>query len=385
MSQAKQFDVIISGAGPAGAACVLALKNSTLKIAWVDKHVFPRDKICGDAIPSNVQKVLSGIDDVLLKDFLENFPLKNTVEGCRLIAPDFSHFDLTFVRKGHAAKRIDFDNYLFNLACTHNKNVVLFNGNGIADVNYASQKVSAVLFNGETIEANIIVGSDGAHSVVKKKLAKGISDKMDNIAAVRQYYSNVGGLEDNMLEIHFVKNFMPGYFWIFPLTDSVCNVGFGMVSRYISKYKIDLKKSLHQIIDDVKPMQKRFAGSVTDGLVSGFGLPCGGVRRNISGNGFLLCGDAASLINPATGEGIGNAMISGRIAGEHILRCFEENKFNSAFNTGYDNIVYKKLLGDLRVQRLLQKLTGEREWLVNFALRQVGKHEFIRERVRKFF
>jgi len=385
LSQARQFDVIISGAGPAGAACVLALKNSSLKIAWVDKHVFPRDKVCGDAIPSNVQKVLSGIDDVLLKDFLENFPQKNTVEGCRLIAPDFSHFDLTFVRKGHAAKRLDFDNYLFELACAHNKNISLFTGNALADVVYDPQKVNATLANGEKLQSNIIVGCDGAHSMVKKKLAHGINDKMDNIAAVRQYYSNVGGLEDNMLEIHFVKGFMPGYFWIFPLTNNTCNVGFGMVSRYISKHKIDLKRSMHQIIADVEPMQKRFTNAITDGVVSGFGLPCGGVRRTISGNGFLLCGDAASLINPATGEGIGNAMISGRIAGEHILQCFEQNKFNAAFNTAYDSTVYKKLLGDLRVQRLLQKLTGEREWLVNFALKQVSKHEFIRERVRKFF
>ncbi len=383
--QAKQFDVIISGAGPAGAACVLALKNSSLKIAWIDKHVFPRDKICGDAIPSNVQKVLSGIDETLLKDFLENFPEKNTVEGCRLIAPDFSHFDLTFVRKGHAAKRLHFDNYLFELACSHNKNVSLFTGNALAHVSYDSNKVNATLANGEKLQSDIIVGCDGAHSVVKKKLAHVINHKMDNIAAVRQYYSNVGGLENNMLEIHFVKGFMPGYFWIFPLTDNLCNVGFGMVSKYISKHKIDLKKSLHQIISGVKPIQKRFANATTNNIVSGFGLPCGGVRKKISGNGFLLCGDAASLINPATGEGIGNAMISGRIAAQHILYCFEQNKFNAAFNTTYDNTIYKKLLGDLRVQRLLQKLTGDREWLVNFALKQVSRHEFIRERVRKFF
>ena len=84
----------------------MALKDAGLNIVWIDKTTFPRDKVCGDAIPSNVQRVLSSIDVSLNEKFLQHFSEKVQVEGCRFIAPDKSSFDLTFVTKGHAAKRL---------------------------------------------------------------------------------------------------------------------------------------------------------------------------------------------------------------------------------------------------------------------------------------
>ncbi len=379
------FDVIICGAGPAGAACALGLQHSGLKVAWIDKSSFPRDKICGDAIPSTVQRVLGKIDFKLKEHFLNNFHDKFTINACKLISPDFSSFDLSFVNKGHSAKRLDFDNYLFLLAQEKNKNATAFTGSGIDKITTTNEHITATLKNGKDISAKIIIGCDGAHSIVAKQLAKSVMDINNHIGAVRAYYKNVSGLEHDMLEIHFLKNYMPGYFWIFPLKNNVCNVGFGMVSKYISKQKINLRKSLLEIISEVNPIQQRFKDATLQNEVTGFGLPCGGKRNKISGSRFLLCGDAASLINPATGEGIGNAMISGQLASEQIIKCFEENNFNASFNSAYDNAVYKKLLGDLRIQSLLQKIAGEREWLINFALCQVSKHEFIRQRVRKFF
>ncbi len=381
----QTFDIIVSGAGPAGAACVLALQHAGLKVAWVDKSNFPRDKVCGDAIPSTVQRVLHKINPKLKENFINRFDKKFTVDGCRLIAPDFSHFDLTFVNKGHAAKRIDFDNYLFALACEKNKNVKTFTGSGIEKLTVSSDAVTATLKNGENLCAKIVIGCDGAHSVVAKQLAQASTDKKNYIAAVRAYYHNIAGLEHNMLEIHFIKEYMPGYFWIFPLNNNTANVGFGMVSKYVSKHKIDLRKSLTEIIQQIKPIRERFGNATAVNEIAGFGLPCGGKRNKISGNRFLLCGDAASLINPATGEGIGNAMLSGQLAAQHTLKCFDKNNFEASFNKSYDNAVYKKLLPDLRIQKLLQTIAGERDWLINFAMKQVKKHEFIRERVRKFF
>jgi geranylgeranyl reductase family protein len=380
-----QFDVLIVGAGPAGAACVLALKDSGLKIGWIDKSNFPRDKVCGDAIPSTVQKVFASIDEKLKQHFLNNFIQKKTIEGCRLVSPDHSYFDLTFVNKGHSATRFEFDNYLVELACATNPSVYPFFGNALSDIQYEGKNVMASLENKKSLSAKIIIGCDGAHSIVQKKLAGRFIGKAENIAAVRAYYSNISGLEHNMLEIHFIKKFMPGYFWIFPLNNKLSNVGFGMVTKYISKNKTDLKRALEQIIVENPSIAKRFANAETNGKTEGFGLPCGGTKRKISGNNFLLCGDAASLINPATGEGIGNAMISGRLAGAHILNCFEADCFDASFNSRYDKLVYNKLLSDLKIQKMLQSITADRGWLVNFALKQVSKHEFIRERVRKFF
>jgi geranylgeranyl reductase family protein len=377
-------DVAIVGAGPAGSACVMALKESGLRIAWIDKSTFPRDKVCGDAIPSNVQRVLKQIDPLLNERFLNQFTEKLTIEGCRFVSPDLSSFDLTFTTKGHASKRIDFDHFLFDMANEVNSSVTHFLKAEIKTLAVSSSGAKIELHDGNIIHAKMIVGCDGTNSFVRKKLAKPFVQKHENIAAVRAYYSNVADLSHNLLEIHIVKNYMPGYFWIFPMKNNAANVGFGMVNKYIAQSSTDLKIALKEIVSSER-FSQRFKDATTDGVISGYGLACGGRKNPISGERFLLCGDAASLINPATGEGIGNAMISGRIAAQHLISCFEKQQFNASFNHSYDKMVYKKLLKDLRIQRFLQKLTADREWLINFALKKVSRHEFVREQVRKFF
>lgn len=384
MQTLQQTDVAIVGAGPAGSACVMALKDSGLRIAWIDKSFFPRDKVCGDAIPSNVQRVLNQIDPQLKERFIQTFSEKLTIEGCRFVAPDLSSFDLTFTTKGHASRRIDFDNFLFQTAQEVNPHVTTYLQSEIKAIETSATGASIELSDGRIIQSKMIVGCDGTNSLVRKKLAEPFIRKQENIAAVRAYYSNVSDLNHRLLEIHIVKGFMPGYFWIFPLKNNMANVGFGMVNKYISRHSTDLKKALTQIVLS-KRFAPRFAHAATDGVISGYGLACGGRRNPISGNRFLLCGDAASLINPATGEGIGNAMISGRFAALHLIACFEQQHFDIAFNQSYDDMVYNKLLKDLRIQHLMQKITADREWLINFALKKVSKHEFIREQVRKFF
>lgn len=363
----------------------MALKDAGLNIVWIDKTTFPRDKVCGDAIPSNVQRVLSSIDVSLNEKFLQHFSEKVQVEGCRFIAPDKSSFDLTFVTKGHAAKRLHFDHFLFNLANECNSHISFIGNASVESIVNSATVVTVKLTDGRIIEGQIIIGCDGANSVVRKNLSHPFIRKKENIAAVRAYYSNVANLEHKMLEIHIIKNYMPGYFWIFPLPENQSNVGFGMVNRFITNRKIDLKKALIEVIQNDSAISPRFSQASTDGVISGFGLPCGGRKNPVSGQRFLLCGDAASLINPATGEGIGNAMISGRMAAIHIINCFQSNNFTQSFNEQYDKMVYDKLLGDLRIQHWLQRITADREWLINFALKHVSNNHWIRQKIRKFF
>jgi geranylgeranyl reductase family protein len=384
LSTTFKADVAIVGAGPAGAACALALKNSGLRIAWIDKSAFPRDKVCGDAIPSNVQRVLQTIDPTLNQNFLQHFTQKEVIEGCRFVAPDLSSFDLTFATKGHAAQRIHFDHFMFDMAMQSNALITPYLNAEIQHIDAAEQETILRLNNNVAIHAAMVIGCDGANSLIRKKLAPPFIRKHENIAAVRAYYHNISELSHQLLEIHLVKGYMPGYFWIFPLPDNQANVGFGMVNKHIAAHHVDLKQAMNQIISSPR-FKHRFANATTDGRMVGYGLPCGGRNNPISGHRFLLCGDAASLINPATGEGIGNAMISGMLAAQHLITCFNEQKFHAAFNQQYDKAVYQRLLADLRMQRWLQHLTSNRAWLVNAALKLVSRNEFIRNRVRRFF
>lgn len=380
----RHFNVVIAGAGPAGVSCALALKKSGLKIAMLDKAKFPRDKVCGDAIPTNALRVLKNIDQSYAEDFVKNFSYKNRIKGSRLVSPSGNFFDLEFVNHGHAATRVHFDNFLIELVKKNVSSLSLFENCEVKNVHVNDAVVDVETTIGN-FTADIIIGCDGAHAVTSKQLAAFKVDKRFYIGAVRSYYKNISGADAELLELHFLRNYMPGYFWIFPLGNDLYNVGFGMASDQVSKRKVNLRESFHQIIQKEKVLNTRFKNAVKLDETVGFGLPCGGRKLKVSGNRFLLCGDAASLINPATGEGIGNAMISGQLAAKQIEKCFSANNFSSGFMKAYEEELYGKLHNDLRIQHVLQKVAGNRPWLVNFALNQVSKHEFIREKVRKFF
>ena len=91
----------------------------------------------------------------------------------------------------------------------------------------------------------------------------------------------------------------------------------------------------------------------------------------------MLTGDAASLIDPFTGEGIGNAMMSGMIAANHVKRALKENRFDEKSLAAYDEDIYKRLWDELKLSHKLQTLTNY-GWLFNFVVNKASKSEALR-------
>jgi menaquinone-9 beta-reductase len=190
--------------------------------------------------------------------------------------------------------------------------------------------------------------------------------------------------DDNFIELHFLKHLLPGYFWIFPLPDGSANVGLGMRSDKVSKKKINLKKELLNIINHHPEIKKRFQFAVPQDEIRGFGLPLGSKKRNISGSNYLLTGDAASLIDPFTGEGIGNAMLSGIIAARHTVECFAENNFSAPFNKKYDAAVYDRLSNELNLSRTMQQLATFPR-LFNFVVNKAAHNQTLKQTISAMF
>jgi flavin-dependent dehydrogenase len=194
---------------------------------------------------------------------------------------------------------------------------------------------------------------------------------------LRQYWEGVTGFDEgDPIELHFYKNTLPGYFWIFPMANNKANVGIGIKSDVISKKKINIKLIMDDLIKNHPLVAPRFKNAKPLEEPKGFGLPLGSKRIRISGNRFILLGDAASLIDPFTGEGIGNAMVSGRIAAEHIEKCLTENNFGYIFNQQYDNAIYKKLGGELQTSYRLQKMLNK-PWLFNWIVNKSNKNKHL--------
>jgi flavin-dependent dehydrogenase len=200
--------------------------------------------------------------------------------------------------------------------------------------------------------------------IPKKQLAVGLT----------AYYSGLQPLGDkNPVEMYFFRDILPGYLWIFHLGNGTANVGLAMLSSSITNKGIDLKKKFGELLSG-EPLKTRFLTARREGEIKSRILPLGFDKRAISGERFLLTGDAAGLTEPLTGEGVGNALRSGRVASEHILSAFNSNNFSATFNKAYDNEIYRRVMPDFKMNNRLQKLIGH-PFLLNFITGSIHKHE----------
>ena len=386
MSNLVNFDVIIVGAGPSGIITALQLARKNFSVALIEKEKSPRDKICGDALSLDVINQLHTIDADLAMRF-KQFANKIETNGVKIVAPNHQSFDIPFTYKGkkrvaYVCKRIDFDNFLFKELASFS-NIQVFENSLIDKIDVLSTCVAVSLSNSEKekiqLSAKIIIGADGAHSFVAKTLSANKINKLHYSAGLRVYYENVIGFnEGNFIELHFLKEILPGYLWIFPLPNNQANVGIGMLSKYVSKNKVNLKKVLDEVLNNHPNFKHRFKEATALETIKGFGLPLGNSKRAISGNRFLLVGDAAGLIDPFSGEGVGNAIRSGRVAAMHIEHCFKINDFSAKQNKAYDIEIYKRMGKEFAVSRSLQKLCRYPK-LFNFIVKKANDNTALRD------
>ncbi|NJC24539.1 NAD(P)/FAD-dependent oxidoreductase [Neolewinella antarctica] len=366
----QEFDIIVIGAGPGGSTFVRALRDSSLRIALIDKDEFPRDKICGDAIPGTAVSVGRRLDP----DFWRGLPSLNRINGITVQSPSGISAGASYVTEGYTCTRLNFDDYLVKAALT-NPRLTTFFGTRVKKILWEKGQTTVELPGGATLTAPMVVGADGAHSVVARACTETSMDRGHHAAAVRAYYRGVSGLDEDRLAAYLLTDFLPGYFWIFPLGGDLYNVGFGMLSRHVSESKIDLRTALDRIVRESPLAATHFAGAEQVSKNEGFGLPLGSRVVPRSGHGFVLLGDAAGLVDPASGEGIGNAMISAEIAADVVRSGFQESRLDAAFLKEYDRRVQKRLGLGFKLKYWGQLLTADRPWLLDGAIKLVAKNK----------
>jgi geranylgeranyl reductase family protein len=358
-------DICILGAGPGGATAALHLANAGHPCLLLDRATFPRDKICGDALSGKVINELKRID-ATLHERLAASPTQIPSWGIDFFAPNGRQLGIPFRPQfdkgtdrpaGHVAKRIDFDNFLVEEV--RQRPEIDFRENAdVARTERTPEGWQLLDKAGQEIATcRLLLVANGAQSEFARKVAGHALEPDHHCAGLRTYYDGVSGMSpDNFIELHFIKDFLPGYLWVFPLPNGQANVGVGMLSKAVAAKKVNLRQRLDEILATHPTLAPRFAGARRLGPVRGFGLPLGSKRRPLSGVNYLLLGDAGSLIDPFSGEGISHAMVSGRHAANWAAQAVAIGDCGPAFLKNYDKAVYNRLGQELRISRVMQRL-----------------------------
>ncbi len=362
----NHFDIAIIGAGPAGTACALALHGSGLKVVLIEKDTFPRDKICGDAIPGPAFKAMDAIN-VDWGNAMRSFATATCIRHSTGYMPNGKSVSVAWKGFSYNSKRLDFDNFLYQLVKTETDTTILENAR-LKTITRNNGTVTCSLQGDRERTANIVIGCDGANSMVGRFLCTKDLNEQPPCVAVRAYFKGIKGLQPGTNEFHFFKELMPGYFWIFPLADGWANVGFGLLTNNNEQAdERNLRDTLKHATNHYPSLTPRFADAEMMDNIKGFALPLATTQRTISGDRYMLCGDAASLIDPLWGHGIDSAMHSGIMAANQAKKCFEQNDFSGEYMKQYDTAVMTKYGKQFRNSRHILGLMSRFPILLNLA------------------
>ncbi|MDE2867850.1 MAG: geranylgeranyl reductase family protein [Chloroflexota bacterium] len=369
----RACDLLVVGGGPAGAAAAIAARRAAPELSTVvlDRQKFPRDKACGDGLGPGVVARLADLDATGIVRG------RRPVERLKIVAPSGAEVvgDLPAIgrsARGYVVPRSEFDRDLLAHARDAGAEVLTESRlEGLASPEDGPVRVTSSGSNGsESIEARAVIAADGARSDVRRLLGVAYNDPAHTGVAIRAYVERPGGFEH--MAFYFKRELLPAYGWIFPIDEQGANVGVMIDAARFQRQERSLPELLRGFLQssghaDLEPKRSR-----------AYMLPFASEIPPLAHGRVALAGDAGSMINPFSGEGIAYGMAAGMEAATRAARALRSGTGKQPFQ-GYDAWFRQRFGEHFRASARAKRL-AQQAWIADFGVRAARRRpEFVRE------
>jgi geranylgeranyl reductase family protein len=392
----RQADVIVVGAGPAGASTAYHLAQAGADVLLLDKATFPRDKICGDGLtPRAVRQLVAMGFDLDEPGWQKNAGLRIVGAGHRLELPwpDLT----TFPPYGAVRTRMDLDELLARHA--QKSGARLVEGASVTGpvLDERTGRVVGVtakpvddrgrrIGDEVTYRAPVVVACDGVSSRLATALGHERRENRPMAVAVRAYYATPRHDDpwmESWLELWDGKpkesNLLPGYGWIFAVGDGTANVGLGILNSSAAFQHVDYKQILRTWLATT-PEEWGFRDENMVGRIGSAALPMGFNRKPHVTHGMLLVGDSGGMVNPFNGEGIDYALEAGHMAADTILQALAlpDGEARERVLQGYAAALDAAYGGYFTLGRVFAKMIGNPTFMKQATKYGLPRHGLMR-------
>jgi geranylgeranyl reductase family protein len=305
-------EVIVVGGGPAGSTIGAALAEAGHRVVLLEKATFPRHKTCSDYVNAGARRILAemGVLDELTRIGAQKIDrmIVNAPDGGRFAA-DFARAEPAGAAMGLSRRHLD----MVLLERARAAGVTVCQGAHVRDLVQDGGRVSGVVatINGthETIRAPLVIGADGRHSVVARRLNLEVPLRWPRKTGLATHYRGASGL-DGFGEMFVGKDLYAG---LAPIEDGLVNLTIVVGDRMLEARPGTVDEFFTAAIERLPGLAEKMTGAERIGDIRGVGS-MGQRARRTTGDGFLLLGDAASFLDPFPGEGVYEALRSAQLA-----------------------------------------------------------------------
>jgi menaquinone-9 beta-reductase len=357
-------DAIVVGAGPAGAAAAIELARRGRDVLLLDRADFPRDKPCGDLIGAGALALARslGLDETMLRPF-------EPLRGAFIHADGGTH-DLTpATRLGRLAlgrtdarvvPRRVFDAALVEAAQTAGVRVRRISVSEVSNWNDGARVVRGSSHDGAAaLLARGVVVAGGYGCRVARDVALPLSESAPPRGiAMRGYWRGVDAPPGRIV-FALDRWLLPGYGWVFPLPDGSANVGVGMLVDGRASREPLRELYARFVADPASPAFAWLRRAAPTGEPRAWPLDLGPRPRRLVADGLLVAGEAAGLVGPMTGAGIGFALASGALAGRTMAAALERGAADRVALAAYGATIRRRAAPQFRAELLAQHWLGD--------------------------